>query len=222
MDVVYYVRPGERNEELRYSLRSLSNVRHDKVWIVGHKPAWVHGVEYVKGNDAKGRPELKAMHNLQRACDAVDAPRFVVMNDDMYVMRPLEYVPALHDGPLTERIESAAGYYKRQLIAALDVMRGWSHDLIAWTLHIPFLVDRLKLRQALAIVMSTAYRYLPEWRSVYGNLWSLRGERAADVKIRSRRDTIPAGPFLSSSDSTFPIVRPVLQAAFPEPGPYEL
>jgi hypothetical protein len=32
-DVVYVVRPGEKNEELRDSLRSLAHLPHGKGWV---------------------------------------------------------------------------------------------------------------------------------------------------------------------------------------------
>ena len=35
MDLVYLVRPGEQNEELRWSLRSLVNLPHERVFEVG-------------------------------------------------------------------------------------------------------------------------------------------------------------------------------------------
>ena len=47
MDLVYVVRDGA-NPELRYSLRSVAvNLPHDRVWIVGHVPAWITGCETV-------------------------------------------------------------------------------------------------------------------------------------------------------------------------------
>ena len=47
MDIVYVVGENERNESLKYSLRSLKNIPHDDVYIIGHKPAWVKNVKYV-------------------------------------------------------------------------------------------------------------------------------------------------------------------------------
>jgi hypothetical protein len=41
-DLVYVVREGDRNNELRHSLRSVvANVPHRLVWIAGYKPGWV-------------------------------------------------------------------------------------------------------------------------------------------------------------------------------------
>jgi hypothetical protein len=106
--VAYYVRRGDANPELRYSLRSLSNLPHGRVLIVGHKPAWVTGVEHISGN-RRHSIEANAVDNLRLACSGLDADRFVVMNDDFYIMSPLDSVPALHEGHLDERISRARG-----------------------------------------------------------------------------------------------------------------
>lgn len=50
-DIVYFVKDTESNEELRYSLRTLKNFPHRKVWLYGGCPAglkpdkWVHLVQ---------------------------------------------------------------------------------------------------------------------------------------------------------------------------------
>ena len=41
-DVVYCVKDDPDNEELRYSLRSLKNLPHQKVWIYGGGPKWLN------------------------------------------------------------------------------------------------------------------------------------------------------------------------------------
>ena len=48
-DLVYIVCPGDQNEELRYSLRSVArNLPGRRVWIFGHTPPWVTGVHSVE------------------------------------------------------------------------------------------------------------------------------------------------------------------------------
>jgi hypothetical protein len=214
--VAYYVRRGDANPELRYSLRSLSNLPHGRVLIVGHKPAWVTGVEHISGN-RRHSIESNAVDNLRLACSGLDADRFVVMNDDFYIMSPLHAVPALHEGHLDERISRARGGYLLQLRAAREALVG-HHAPLAWTLHIPLVVEREPLADVLATLDG---RLPPEWRTMYGNLTGQRGEEATDVKVRRRSDPIPAGPFLSSSDGTFSVVAPLLRRAFPEPCEYE-
>ena len=49
MDIVYLIKvdPENDSEELRYSLRSLKNIPHQKVILVGEKPEWVTNVEFI-------------------------------------------------------------------------------------------------------------------------------------------------------------------------------
>jgi hypothetical protein len=207
MDIVYIVRPGDRNEELRYSLRSLANLPHERVWIVGHKPAWVRGVEYIRGNGMHS-PQHNAIGNLRLACEHL-SQRFVVMNDDFYLMEPIAEVPSWHDGPLAERVQTARGAYRDHLRAAQARL---PDDALAWTLHIPVVVERDPLAEVLAKLDG---RTPPEWRTMYGNLTGQTGAQAPDVKVRRRNDPIPAGPFLSTSDATFPAMRAMLAGRFP-------
>jgi hypothetical protein len=47
-DVVYVVRPGNRNEELRYSLRSIAaHLPHRRVWLAGFCPSWVRNISFI-------------------------------------------------------------------------------------------------------------------------------------------------------------------------------
>ena len=219
LDVVYYVRPGERNPELRYSLRSLSNLPHGRVLLVGHKPTWVQGVEYVRGNEI-GTTEGNAIGNLRLACEHAGSDRFVVFNDDFFVMEPMDEVPSLHAGPLS-KIAHGATTYRRQLQEAARLLEAAGflpRDLLAWTLHIPVVVDRERLSTVLRMVGTR--RPIAEWRTVYGNYWGVTGEEASDVKVRRRTDA-PDGPFLSTQDATFEFVASRIKRAFPTPSPYE-
>ena len=215
MDVVYYVRPGDRNEALRYSLRSLTNLPHERVWIVGHRPPWVTGIEHIPGN-RRSTPIGCAMDNIALACAHVTVDEFVIFNDDFYVMEPIEAVPAWHDGLLSDRIRRAAGSYARQLMAARALL---GEDAIAWTLHIPVVVERATLAE----VMDGLDTRLPaEWRTMYGNLTRASGERRPDVKVRRSSEPLPAGPFMSSAPASLRRLLPVLAARFPDRSPYEV
>lgn len=219
MDVVYYVRQGDRNEELRYSLRSLVNFPHERVWIFGHKPRWVDHVLHVPGNRSGGA-QSNAISNLRLACEYVGADRFAIFNDDFFVMDPVLAVPSYHAGPLRDRLRGVFGAFATHLRIARDQLleRGYP-DPIAWTLHIPVVVWRAELASVLASIPSGIP---PEWRTMYGNLSGAVGEQAPDVKVRKRSDPLPEGPFLSCSDATFPAVRRVLEARFPRPSRYEV
>lgn len=220
-DVVYYVRPGERNEELRYSLRSLVNLAHDRVLMVGYKPKWVTGVEHISAQPQPLGPQMTAADHLHRACERIESDRFVVFNDDFYVMDPVLAVPTYHAGPLAEKAARTRGSYGNALREALRRLLAFA-DPLAWTLHIPMVVDRRLLADILANTLATAHRMVPEWRTMYGNIAGLVGEYADDVKVRRRTDPMPSGPFLSSHDAAIGWLVPILRRRFPTPSPYEL
>ena len=240
MDVVYVVRPGDRNDELRYSLRSLANLPHDRVWIVGYRPSWVTNVTHIVTSQGPDRHE-----NTWRAWQAIAqhdgiADELVLFNDDMYVMHPLDQVPLLHREPLGEWVETcrAAGaqWYVRAITtvqmlerAGVDVSAGYS-----WELHVPMPVRR----SALAEAVREAYRCGP-WhsrsviakRTWYANVSGLVGERAEDCKIRTDHRWRKVGgeqeisnwPFLSTEDVSFgrDEVGRFIRSRFPKPSPYE-
>ena len=105
-DIVYVVRPGDRNEELRYSLRSLANLPHGRVWIAGYCPSWVTGVEVIPVQGQPGSHQT-AKANLRAACEhSAVVEDFVYFNDDFFVMQPLERMPVMHRGTIDEAIRS--------------------------------------------------------------------------------------------------------------------
>jgi hypothetical protein len=223
VDVVYYCRPGPKNEELRYSLRSLANLEHDRVWIVGTMPPWVRNVEHIPARITPGGPQMTAADHLLRACDALDADSFVVFNDDFYLLQPVEAIPSLHAGPLAPKVAATHGSYGNALREAQRRLSvAGVSDAIAWTLHIPLVVMREALATVLRPILEGSSRIVrPEWRTMYGNLIGAAGEQAEDVKVRRRGDRIPDGPFLSSHDTAIGWLAPYLRQRFPKASPYE-
>ena len=54
---IYYpvIKSVNDNAELRFSLRSLKNIEHGNVYIVGYKPLWVKNVIHLPYNDIPAR-----------------------------------------------------------------------------------------------------------------------------------------------------------------------
>ena len=108
MKYIYQVRMGDDNEELRYSLRSLEkNAPEGEVVIGGYMPNWINpkAVTYVAVPQApnktfKGR---NAATILKRVLEVIDHhERWVMMNDDFFILRPVETFAPLHNGNLYE------------------------------------------------------------------------------------------------------------------------
>jgi hypothetical protein len=111
-DVVYPVRKGDHNPELRYSLRSLANLAHNRVWLIGHKPSWVTGVQHWDRPQVDGKylNATKGLVELTREIGASISEPFLLSNDDFYVMRPVEGpFPVFHMG----YVKDVIGWYQR-------------------------------------------------------------------------------------------------------------
>jgi len=236
MDVVYMVKAGERNEELRYSLRSVAaNLPHGRVWIVGHRPTWLTGVEHlrVRQGDQKHDNTWSILRAAANCPDISD--EFVLMNDDFFVMQPLDRVPMLHRGPLTGWLERhgarRGSWAAEKMQATADVLTAVGRDpsaLLSYELHVPMAMDRRWLAEAVAVVdlMRTSGRVKGPLckRTLYGNYAQVGGVAADDCKI-ANEDLAPdpARLFLSTSDGSFRYwkVGRYIRARLTAPSPYE-
>lgn len=225
-DIVYPVRPGNDNAELRYSLRSLANLPHGRVWIAGHLPPWVRGVGHipVAPQATKYRGSTA---NLRAAVERPDvAESFVYFNDDFFLMQPVQFMPVLHRGPLAtvERYyrHRGNGSYLRGLRDTRDLLAELGHHRpLSYELHVPMPMTRSRALGALDV---GAHLDVLHKRTLYGNLHHVGGHQISDPKILTRSPRFPqSAPFLSTSPDTFAngLVGRFIRAAFPEPGPYE-
>lgn len=225
-DVLYRV-ADRAGEELRYSLRSLVNVPHDRVWVAGHVPEWVVGVTQIDSPvlETKWSTILAA---LTVACDVDELSKDVLLiDDDVFIMVPITHVPPYHRGLLQDhprRSEYGEMYdVTERLLRSLGSRGG----LLSYELHTPFPFDKLKMRSVLAAATETVVEHGVVGKSfhprtLYGNVYRIGGTRLHDPKV-ALTDAIPRGPFVSTTDATFarkPVGRYV-RNRFPDPGPYE-
>jgi hypothetical protein len=231
MDVVYICQAGEHNEQLRHSLRSLRNLPHRRVWLVGYRPRWLTGVEYLP-TVQRGPKHANTWKNWKTAADHPEiSDRFVLFNDDFYMTRPVDSVPDLHRGSLDRMIE---WYVKKRLIAykerAIQTRRllqlAGRTDLLSYELHVPMVVDRPVLADGLRWL--DRHRNTPleniSKRTFYGNLASQGGRAARDVKTQTAKAGLPETdlPFLSSSPLSWAgLTGGWVRRTFPDPSPYE-
>ncbi|MGW0933655.1 hypothetical protein [Streptomyces sp. NPDC002666] len=227
MDVVYVVAPGDRNEELRFSLRSLAaHLPHDRVWIAGHRPAWVsEQVGLIEVPQQRSRFQ-NSTANLRAAClhgDVSDG--FVYFNDDFFVMADVAEVPVWHRGPLGDVIEATrSSLYRRgaQATALLMSRMGLDKDgpLLSYEVHAPMVVNK---EQMLATLDAGAGLPVLHKRTLYGNMHQLGGDQVDDVKVKGLDEAGPSADFWSTSDQSFADGRigELVRAAFPDPCRYE-
>lgn len=216
-DVLYVVRRGEGNAALRLSLRSLAHLPHRRVFIAGHTPQWVQGVTSIPVR-ARSDKFASIEANVRAGLGHPELGEDVIyMNDDFYFTAPLERMPITHGGPVSEY--SGRQEMRRRmkhtvaLLNHLDSKGAWlAYDGV----HTP-----LPLRRDFAI---KALELLPQrvrvkWRTWYGNLFSIGGDRVSDVKIRGPY-TGDLPPFVSTNRAGLHAIRERLEEVIPSGSPY--
>ena len=219
-DVVYLVRSGDSNEELRFSLRSVAaNIPHRRVFIAGFKPRWVRGVVHVpvRQNTDKWRNQER---NLAAAAARDDlADEVVLFNDDFFVTEPVDRVPAMHGGPLRRVVERKRGRHSRylsRLQATLDLLGA---DALTFDqIHTPLPMRRDLLAEVMGEVDGRGLLF----RSVYGNRHLPDAVQVGDAKARGKVD-VGGDPFVSTSDRVFDrgAAGRRIRRLFPDPCVYE-
>lgn len=217
-DVVYLCGP-DVGHELRYSLRSLANLPHDRVWIVGHQPRWVRQVERIPVPQPPRQKWANQEANLRAYCSQRDGTdEFLLFNDDFFVMRPLTSVPVWHRGPIGT-ILSAYENRRDEFVQRLRTTAAHvgpdapSYDSI----HTPMLFAKTRMLEVLDTLPSKAL-----FRTVYGNRHQVGGTAHDDTKVKANQPPHD-GPLLSTDDSAFARgpAGTMVRATFTRRSPYE-
>lgn len=233
MDLVYICRNGE-NEELRYSIRSaVANLPHDKIWVVGGKPDWYTGNHIPVPQDKD--KYTNARENMKKIAEPYGkiSSNFILMNDDFFIMKPVEDLQYYYTGTLADRIKllqrkHRRSHYINMLMHTLrELQKMGISEPLDYTLHVPFIMNKVNLRKIVKNKMS--------WRLAYGNIFNVGGIQAfpdengiTDVKYYVRQNKL-SGPnkntlsetFMSTEDRSFEYMLPRLQELFPEPSKFE-
>lgn len=225
MDYVYICRKGD-NEELRYSIRSIeANMPRGKVWVIGYKPDWYVG-NFVSVRDS-GNKFNNIKKCLAKTADTLGISKdFVLMNDDFFAINKIVSVPLLHGGYLKDKVLEykelvPSSYYTRLLENTYKrLIKMGIDNPLDYDIHTPLIIDKTRIKEA------TDMPYLD--RSTYGNLVGIGGERFSDVKVYSsgRMDSrsyafSKESLFISTEDTSFHKILPMLQELFPNPSSCE-
>lgn len=197
MDVVYVLREANWNPSLKLSLRSLNNIKHGKVFTVGHTPVWVQNT--IKIDVKQGEDRFRnTTRNLIAACEHPElSDEFILMNDDFYILRQIDDIPVYHRGLLGPLAEAEdGGPYRKQRKEAYEYLLSLGiEEPLNYDLHIPMVVNKHKMLE----ILKDLKKGHSHKRSVYGNIVRLGGEFMNDVKIHGNDDFDPTLPFLSSN-----------------------
>ncbi len=156
---------------LRFSLRSLVNVPHNKVYIVGDKPEWIQNVTHIPYG-FKYTKIINEWKQILKACKVIKG-EFLLFNDDFFILKPLEdlcYIKA-------DITRSSSKYYNAYLRTKKLFKNFQSYEV-----HAPMLFDSKKF---LALEKKYNIKRCYLHRSVYGNHYKCEATKVSDNKIRN-------------------------------------
>lgn len=226
-DVVYILKQYAQPNELKYSLRSIcENMEFKRVWFYCGKPNGITPDVYVPIMQRGASKWEKVRSSLIEVCKNDDITKsFWLFNDDFFVMKPFTRTEPYHGGYMREHIERVEARhngptpYTLQLRKCEAILKEAGHSTLDYALHVPLLVDRSKMLEAL-----NTFPDCPMFRSLYGNYANIGGTKRNDVKvIKSDMSFDTDADLLSTSDATFTgEVGRFLAKRFPTPCRYEV
>ena len=208
-DIVYFVKNADENPELTYSLRTLKNFPHAKVWFYGGCPKNLQPDEHVYERQislTKYSNVSNMMYDV--CCNNNITESFWLFNDDFFILKKLtsEYMHLLekgvHNGSLIRQIErcenttDGVNGYTRKLRRTLEWLEENDYPTRNYEMHLPMLINRKKMKKVLDGTKHCS-------RSKYGNIYLEPNINTPDVKIFSRTCEPRQEDFLSTSDDSF-------------------
>lgn len=213
LNLVYiYKKTTDSDKELRCSLRSLDNIKGEKrVWIVGDTEEWLNNVTHIRLKPRSNSPYADVFYKLMAFINDPSTPEeFWVMQDDIYFTKK-QSLKTLYSGELpTEGV----GVHKRGLQRTREALNGLKKPILNYDIHVPFKVEKSKLREIAWTIQKTMQGVPMQWRSYYGNYFNIGGEQYEDKKTRTME--LLKGDIISTLFYT-----PELEQMFPEPSQYE-
>lgn len=232
MDIVYVVRESEKNESLRYSLRSLKNIEHENVHIIGYKPSWVKNVNYIHREQRFHNKFQNISRNMWIATKTPSiSDNFIYMDDDVFFMRKIDEIYPAHRGLIDLMIEfnesQGTDVYVRGYTNTKEklIELGVEYPL-SYELHIPMIFNKEKLKYLLELNDKHALKAeIFHIRSFYGNYYQIGGQHMNDVKVKhshqNRLNWVLGKRYLSSSqDDLSGFLLNHLKELFPEKSSY--
>ena len=225
LDVVYFVKDGVRNEEFRYSLRSIcENMPFNRVWVFGGCPTNI--IPDVRIRVAQtGKTKWDKVRNMFiMACENKElSDDFILFNDDFYIMKPMTKIEPIYRDTLEGHIAVLGkGAYADLLKSIKQELEDKGKTTLSYELHTPFVFNKKKL---LKMLKDNPDQHCS--RTMYGNLYKIGGKKHSDVKIFSAK---PAFDFknsdmLSTDDSVINVNNDAwrwLKKQFPKKCRYEI
>lgn len=228
MHFVYMCRSGQ-NEELRYSIRSVvKNVPDAQISVVGGSPDWFKGHHIPIAQDKSKYNNVA--NNITAALNSIDIPEnFILMNDDFFILKPLQTIPVLHGGSLYDKLMfhkslvNKTSYSSKIEYTYRKLLKAKIENPLDYDIHVPFNINKDQLSNIFNIKDTKML-----WRSQYGNHYQIGGEEIKDVKIHTSNtfkiksyqhsdDSI----FVSTDEKSFKLIKNILDEKFTKPSRFE-
>lgn len=235
-DVVYVVRPGDDNEELRYSLRSVAqNAPHRNVWIAGTIPSWVRNVKRLPlvPQPNKFANQRQSLHAVA-ACPDISDP-FVLFNDDMFVMEPisewrtwnLDTIEEHWGGPIGN-VDKRDNEWLHAVWCTYKWMQEQGHpNPLYYENHTPLLYDKVKLAGVLEEYPADSPFVVNGTYPICGaggeGEWGANAKLAFEGVLDVFASLALGMPYLSTEDRSFAeqALGEFIRNNFPDPCKYE-
>lgn len=222
-DIVYFVKESPKNEELRYSLRSLVNFPHRKVIFYGGCPDGLKPDVHIKVVQDKEDKWANVNMMLRMACSNSDiTPNFWLFNDDFFVMTKIDKPTNYYRGDLYKRIvqleDKHNGFtpYSKLLRDCAIELENLGLETKDYSLHIPMQFNRDKAKELFNMSDFKGFR------SLYGNYTNLANKQISDCKIVSLNKTWNGSCYLSTDEKSFEgVVGQQIKDTFPNRCKYE-
>ena len=194
-DLVYVLGTGSgwRNNEIRYSLRSVQkNMKGvGNIWVIGEDTGFFtdkvrhiyHPDELTKHRNADGNMALKIL----RACAEPElSENFLFMNDDFIINKPIVAgeIPWLHKNDMATRDHKfwTSQFYRFRLRRTFDVLKERGLPTMQYDYHAPMLMNKNhfpRVMEQFDYKEDIGYTF----RSLYGNSMALPCEPIGQWKV---------------------------------------
>jgi hypothetical protein len=217
IDWVWPVKHSDFNPELACSIRSVvKNANPRNIVITGYKPRWINDKAIFLRRNQVMSPSMnkyfQSAQNTLLACyDDRISDKFVLMNDDFFIMRPVKEIGYYYRAELKTVIEVYSrnfprSPYLRGMKTTYQLLRSMGIDNpLSYELHVPMVYEKQKRIDLLKIQEPYMRRgEAIHTRTLYGNIYEVGGERMLDCKIVRKQDKWhPSWTFLSTEERTF-------------------
>lgn len=225
IDIIYFVKDTTKNEELRYSLRSLKNFPHGKIWFYGGCPDGLKPDHHIKVEQDQPTKWANIFKMFKLACKNNNISKdFLLFNDDFFVMKKIKTPVNYYEGDLYKRVvtledkHNGITPYSQQLRYTLQELESMGCTTINYAVHTPMLINREKGLELANIIDG------PMIRCAYGNYFKIGGKDHSDFKIDSVTKKYRNECYLSTNDKSFAhgIVGEQIRKLFPDKCEYEI